>query len=122
MICHPVRSSQVAISIDGNNDCGIWSLESGLREYAFWASSNSAPLTQERNQNMKSENTIVEFQFEAPKVKFSKIKFSSEIANFTLKLEIVFCQKLKFSSKIEIFIKKTFGQKYKLWVRNLNFD
>ena len=49
MICHPVRSSQVAISIDGNNDVGIWSLESGLRESAFFASQNVPPLSQDRD-------------------------------------------------------------------------
>ena len=48
MICHPVRSSHVALSLDGNNDCGIFSLESGLREYGMWASS-TPPLSNERD-------------------------------------------------------------------------
>jgi len=56
MICHPVRSSHVALTLDGNNDCGIFSLESGLRELGLWASS-TPPLSNERDPqgyNMKA--------------------------------------------------------------------
>ena len=45
---HPTEPSQIVVSIDQNNNAGIWSLESTLRDYAFWASS-SPPLSQDRD-------------------------------------------------------------------------
>ena len=50
IISHPTEQSQIGVSIDGNNNCGIWSLESGDRDHAFWASS-TAPLTGDRDKH-----------------------------------------------------------------------
>ena len=48
IVSHPTEPSQIVVSIDQNNNAGIWSLESTLRDYAFWASS-SPPLSQDRD-------------------------------------------------------------------------
>ena len=38
IITHPTEPSHIAASIDGNCNCGVWNLESGLRDYALWVS------------------------------------------------------------------------------------
>ena len=41
IITHPTEPCHIAASIDGNNNCGVWNLESGLRDYALWVSLHS---------------------------------------------------------------------------------